>query len=79
MKAIVFHGPADSRFETVEDPRIEHPKDAIVRIMNGGWIFGHLINGLHAQYAIAVNAYQSSGGKGYQATPSSQTTPRLAS
>ncbi len=124
MKAVVFHGPHDQRFETVADPAIEHPKDAIVRITSaticgtdlhilkgdvpevkpgtvlgheavgiveevgtavsglakgdrvivpaitacgvcsycrrqmygqclngGGWIFGHLINGLHAQYA----------------------------
>ena len=126
MKAIVFHGPADRRFETVPDPSIEHPQDAIVRITStticgtdlhilkgdvpevrpgtilgheavgvieevgravstlrrgdrviipaitacgvcgycrkqmygqcqngGGWIFGHLINGLQANYARA--------------------------
>jgi threonine dehydrogenase-like Zn-dependent dehydrogenase len=32
MKAVVWHGDEDVRVETVEDPRIEEPTDAIVRI-----------------------------------------------
>jgi threonine dehydrogenase-like Zn-dependent dehydrogenase len=32
MKAIVWHGTGDVRCETVPDPRIEDPKDAVVRI-----------------------------------------------
>jgi alcohol dehydrogenase len=124
MRAVVYHGPGDRRFEKVPDPKIEAPTDAIVRITSaticgtdlhilkgdvpemkpgtilgheavgiveetgaavaqfrkgdrvivpaitacgmcsycrrqsygqclngGGWIFGHLINGLHAEYA----------------------------
>src|SRR5512134_1306166 len=32
MKAMVYHGPGDRRLETVPDPRIEQPSDAIVRL-----------------------------------------------
>jgi threonine dehydrogenase-like Zn-dependent dehydrogenase len=32
MKAVVFHGVGDIRFEDVPEPRIEQPMDAIVRI-----------------------------------------------
>lgn len=32
MKAVVFHGPGDVRLEKVEDPIIEQPTDAIVRL-----------------------------------------------
>jgi threonine dehydrogenase-like Zn-dependent dehydrogenase len=32
MKALVYHGKGDMRCDTVPDPRIEHPRDAIVRV-----------------------------------------------
>src|SRR4051812_30625385 len=32
MKAVVWHGKRDVRVDEVEDPRIEKPSDAIVRI-----------------------------------------------
>ena len=32
MKAITWHGKHDVRFETVDDPEILNPRDAIVRI-----------------------------------------------
>jgi len=32
MKAVVWHGDEDIRVETVDDPRIEEPTDAIVRV-----------------------------------------------
>ncbi len=32
MKAMVYHGPADVRYEEKADPRIEHPEDAILRV-----------------------------------------------
>lgn len=32
MKAVVFHGVGDIRLDTVRDPRIEQPTDAIVRL-----------------------------------------------
>lgn len=33
MKATVLHGPRDIRFETVPDPKIELPTDAIIRVV----------------------------------------------
>ena len=32
MKALVWHGKNDIRYDTVEDPRIEFPRDAIVQV-----------------------------------------------
>ena len=32
MKAVVYHGPFDVRVENVDDPKIEQPLDAIIRI-----------------------------------------------
>jgi threonine dehydrogenase-like Zn-dependent dehydrogenase len=32
MKAVVFHKPKDVRVEQVPDPKIEHPRDAILRV-----------------------------------------------
>ena len=34
MKALCWHGKSDIRVETVPDPRIEDPRDAIVRHHN---------------------------------------------
>jgi threonine dehydrogenase-like Zn-dependent dehydrogenase len=34
MKAAVYHGPRDIRVETVPDPKIEQPTDAVVRVVN---------------------------------------------
>ena len=32
MRALVWHGPKDIRCDTVPDPKIEHPRDAIVKV-----------------------------------------------
>lgn len=32
MKALTWHGKSDMRCETVPDPRIEHPRDAIIKV-----------------------------------------------
>jgi S-(hydroxymethyl)glutathione dehydrogenase/alcohol dehydrogenase len=51
MKAVVFHKPKDMRVENVPDPRIEHPRDAIVRVTSTA-ICGsdlHMYNGLIPQ------------------------------
>src|SRR5437660_8562969 len=32
MKALVWHGKEDIRCDTVSDPEIEHPRDAIVKV-----------------------------------------------
>lgn len=47
MKALCWHGSGDVRVDTVPDPQIQHPRDAIVRITASG-ICGsdlHLFNG----------------------------------
>ena len=36
MKAVTFHGKRDVRVDTVPDPRIEHPTDAIIKITSTG-------------------------------------------
>ena len=51
MKATIFHKPKDVRVETVEDPRIEEPRDAIVRVTSTA-ICGsdlHIYNGAISQ------------------------------
>jgi threonine dehydrogenase-like Zn-dependent dehydrogenase len=32
MKAVVYHGKCDLRVDTVPDPKIEEPRDAIVKV-----------------------------------------------
>ena len=32
MKALCWHGKSDVRCETVPDPKIEHPRDAIIKV-----------------------------------------------
>jgi threonine dehydrogenase-like Zn-dependent dehydrogenase len=32
MKALVWHGKQDIRYDTVPDPEIEHPRDAIIKV-----------------------------------------------
>ena len=32
MKALTWHGKGDIRCESVPDPKIEHPRDAIIKV-----------------------------------------------
>jgi len=32
MRALVWHGKEDIRYDTVSDPKIEHPRDAIIKV-----------------------------------------------
>ena len=32
MKALTWHGKSDMRCESVPDPKIQHPKDAIIKV-----------------------------------------------
>ena len=32
MKALCWHGKSDMRYETVPDPKIQHPQDAIIKV-----------------------------------------------
>ncbi len=48
MKALCWHGKGDIRYDTVPDPRIEHPRDAVIRVTACA-ICGsdlHLLNGV---------------------------------
>ncbi len=36
MKAVTYHGVHDVRVDTVPDPKIEHPTDAIIRVTSSG-------------------------------------------
>ncbi|WP_040494755.1 zinc-dependent alcohol dehydrogenase [Ilumatobacter nonamiensis] len=36
MKAVTWHGRRDIRVDTVDDPRIEHPTDAVIRVTTTG-------------------------------------------
>jgi threonine dehydrogenase-like Zn-dependent dehydrogenase len=36
MKALTYHGKRDVRVDTVPDPRIEHPTDAIIKVTSSG-------------------------------------------
>lgn len=36
MKAVTWHGKRDVRVDTVADPKIQRPTDAIVRITSTG-------------------------------------------
>jgi threonine dehydrogenase-like Zn-dependent dehydrogenase len=48
VKAVVFHGMGDIRLDDVEEPKIQEPTDAIVRLTSSA-ICGsdlHMIRGL---------------------------------
>ena len=50
MKALCWHGTGDVRVDNVPDPKIQHPRDAIIKITSSG-ICGsdlHLLNGFVA-------------------------------
>lgn len=32
MKALIWQGEKDIRYETVPDPQIEHPRDAVIKV-----------------------------------------------
>jgi threonine dehydrogenase-like Zn-dependent dehydrogenase len=51
MKAVVFHGKGDVRVETVPDPSIEHPTDAIVRITTSA-ICGSDLHPYHGRVGV---------------------------
>lgn len=63
MKAVVFHKPKDMRVETVPDPRIEAPDDAILRVTSTA-ICGsdlHIFNGFLPQKEPLVMGHEFMG------------------
>ncbi|MBD0257759.1 MAG: glutathione-dependent formaldehyde dehydrogenase [Cytophagales bacterium] len=63
MKALVFHKPKDVRVDTVPDPRIEEPQDAIIRVTSTA-ICGsdlHIYNGMFPQPRSMVLGHEFMG------------------
>ena len=63
MKALVFHKPSDVRVETVADPKIKDPQDAIVRVTRTA-ICGsdlHIYNGYVPQVRSFVPGHEFVG------------------
>ncbi len=63
MKAAVFHLPKDIRVDTVEDPTLEHPRDAIIKVTSTA-ICGsdlHIYNGLFPQPRPLVLGHEFMG------------------
>jgi len=63
MKAIVFHKPGDMRYETVPDPKIQVPTDAILRVTSTA-ICGsdlHIYNGYFPQVQNMVMGHEFMG------------------
>ncbi|MGZ3416238.1 MAG: zinc-dependent alcohol dehydrogenase [Polyangiales bacterium] len=63
MRALVFHKPHDVRYEKVADPKIEAPRDAIIRVTSTA-ICGsdlHIYNGLFPQPKPLVLGHEFMG------------------
>jgi S-(hydroxymethyl)glutathione dehydrogenase / alcohol dehydrogenase len=63
MKAVVFHKPKDVRVETVDDPKIEHAEDVILRVTHTA-ICGsdlHIYNGAFPQLRPLVLGHEFMG------------------
>lgn len=63
MKALVFHKPQDVRVENVAEPRIEEPRDAVIRVTSTA-ICGsdlHIYNGLFPQPKPLVLGHEFMG------------------
>jgi S-(hydroxymethyl)glutathione dehydrogenase / alcohol dehydrogenase len=63
MKAVVFHKPKDVRVETVDDPKIQAPSDAIIRVTSSA-ICGsdlHIYNGMIPQPHSMVLGHEFMG------------------
>jgi S-(hydroxymethyl)glutathione dehydrogenase / alcohol dehydrogenase len=63
MKAVVYHGPKSMRVDEVEDPKIENPRDAIIRVTSTA-ICGsdlHIYNGFFPQLANFVVGHEFMG------------------
>lgn len=63
MKAVVFHKPKDMRVDTVEDPKIEQPRDAVLRVTSTA-ICGsdlHIYNGYIPQADNMIMGHEFMG------------------
>lgn len=63
MKAVVFHKPKDIRVEEWADPKVEHPRDAVLRVTSTA-ICGsdlHIYNGTYPQLRPMVLGHEFMG------------------
>jgi S-(hydroxymethyl)glutathione dehydrogenase / alcohol dehydrogenase len=63
MKALVFHNPKDVRVDTIEDPRIQHHEDVILKVTSTA-ICGsdlHIYNGMFPQPRNMVLGHEFMG------------------
>jgi len=63
MKALVFHKPKDVRIENVDDPKIEEPRDAIIKVTSSA-ICGsdlHIYNGMFPQVKNMILGHEFMG------------------
>ena len=63
MKAVVFHKPKDMRIETVDDPKLEHPEDVILKVTSTA-ICGsdlHIFNGFIPQAKPMIMGHEFMG------------------
>ena len=63
MKAVVIHGKKDIRVDTVDDPKIENPRDTILKVTSTA-ICGsdlHIYNGLLPQPRPMVLGHEFMG------------------
>ena len=66
MKALCWHGKEDMRCETVPDPRIEHPRDAIIKVTATAicgsdlHMYDGIIPGMHAGDVVGTSRWASS-------------------
>jgi S-(hydroxymethyl)glutathione dehydrogenase/alcohol dehydrogenase len=63
MKAAVFHKPGDISYDTVDDPRIEHPRDVILKVTSTA-ICGsdlHILSGGVPQTADMIMGHEFMG------------------
>ena len=55
MRALCWHGKGDVRVDTVPDPKIQHPRDAVIKITACA-ICHPMPNGAEGDGALAIGA-----------------------
>ena len=63
MRALCWHGKGDVRVDTVPDPKIQHPRDAIIKITDGA-ICGsdlHLLDGYQPMESGDILGHENMG------------------
>jgi hypothetical protein len=66
MRALVWHGKQDIRCETVPDPKIEQPRNAIVRVTSAicgsdRHVYDHLVVGIEPEAEQTIESPARAG------------------